>query len=293
MFKKNIFKQSYSKPVLNGEDGNDKVYEMITQGKPFMAGRFGSNEIRVIADVLYEKAGGKFGGLSDEVRFKITNQAGFFPDDREQLYRFQELFVDCCSQVDLIGVWEIFLQDEINKRFLPDAAYSVLETMEPYYYEKPWSRALLHKKVLVIHPFAETIEKQYQKREVLFANKDILPEFELRTVKAVQTIAGQKDERYATWFEALEDMYAQAMEQDFDIALIGCGAYGFPLAAKIKAAGKQAVHMGGALQLLFGIKGRRWDNFEPVSELYNDAWVRPAENEKVQKSDVVEESCYW
>lgn len=43
-------------------------------------------------------------------------------------------------------------------------------------------------------------------------------------------------------------------KQDYDIALIGCGAYGFPLAAHIKRSGKKAIHLGGALQLLFGIK---------------------------------------
>ena len=42
--------------------------------------------------------------------------------------------------------------------------------------------------------------------------------------------------------------------KNFDIALIGCGAYGFPLAAFVKGIGKKAVHIGGPLQLFFGIK---------------------------------------
>ena len=293
IIKRNIFEQKYINNVLSGSDGNNEIYNKIISGTPFMAGRFGGNEIRTIADVLYEKSGGKCGGLSDRTRFKITNQAGFFPNDKEMLYRFEELYVESCKQVDLIGVWDMFLQGEITKRYLADATYSELRTMEPYYYEHPWSKGLENKKVLVIHPFSDTIESQYKKRESIFENKDILPEFELMTLKAVQTIAGQKDERYSTWFEALEDMYSKAMEKDFDIALIGCGAYGFPLAAKIKSAGKQAIHMGGALQILFGIKGNRWDNHEFIGKLYNDSWVRPSDNEKVKKSEVVEGSCYW
>lgn len=47
---------------------------------------------------------------------------------------------------------------------------------------------------------------------------------------------------------------------DYDIVLLGCGAYGFPLAAYAKRRGKQAIHMGGSLQLLFGIKGKRWED---------------------------------
>ena len=53
---------------------------------------------------------------------------------------------------------------------------------------------------------------------------------------------------------------------DYDVCLIGCGAYGFPLAAHVKHKGKQAIHLGGTLQLLFGIKGNRW--FDPNSFLY-------------------------
>lgn len=43
----------------------------------------------------------------------------------------------------------------------------------------------------MVHPFAETIEKQYTKRSQLWKNEDILLDFELITFKAVQTIAGQ------------------------------------------------------------------------------------------------------
>lgn len=43
-------------------------------------------------------------------------------------------------------------------------------------------------KVLVIHPFEDTIKSQYQKREKLFPGTDILPEFELKTLKAVREI---------------------------------------------------------------------------------------------------------
>ena len=112
------------------------------------------------------------------------------------------------------------------------------------------------------------------------------------TLKAVQTLAGEKDSRFATWFDALEWMTNRALEMDFDIALIGCGAYGFPLAANLKKAGKQAIHLGGALQLMFGIKGNRWEGRE-VSRYFNQYWCRPDETEKVSNMNLTEENCYW
>ena len=130
------------------------------------------------------------------------------------------------------------------------------------------------------------------KREYLFENKNILPEFELITVKSVQTIAGEECE-YESWFAALDAMFIECMAYDFDIALVGCGAYGLPLAAKMKEAGKSAIHMGGVLQILFGIKGVRWDDHPTASKLYNKYWVRPLDEEKPKGAEIVEDGCYW
>jgi len=99
-------------------------------------------------------------------------------------------------------------------------------------------------------------------------------------------------------------MKREIEKQDFDICLIGCGAYGFPLAAHVKKIGKKAVHMGGSLQLLFGIRGKRWEVYDPHYEqpgnvfihyygLPNENWVRPSNNEKPENHSKVEDSCYW
>ena len=178
----------------------------------------------------------------------------------------------------------------------------MLLALEPYWAIEPWTRALEGKKVLVIHPFASLIESQYaEKRELLFQDKRVLPSFELKTLQAVQSIGGESD--FKDWFEALDWMNSCMDATDYDIALIGCGAYGFPLAAHAKRMGKQSVHLGGALQLLFGIRGKRWDDPSygvPVfgvqnmyKRLFNEAWVYPTENMQPKSADKVEGGCYW
>ena len=87
------------------------------------------------------------------------------------------------------------------------------------------------------------------------------------------------------------------------MALIGCGAYGFHLAAHVKRRGKKAVHLGGALQLLFGIKGKRWEDalYGAVTlgekgrypALFNEYWVYPDEHYKPANANQVEGGCYW
>lgn len=88
-------------------------------------------------------------------------------------------------------------------------------------------------------------------------------------------------------------MTEEALKRDFDVAIIGCGAYGFPLAARLKAAGKQAIHLGGAVQIMFGIIGARWYAVPEVRKLFNEHWVHPATDEVPENAKIVEGGCYW
>ena len=291
--KRNLTEPKFKKDVLSAEAGNRALYNLIVSEKPFAAVRFGGTEAKTISDVLYTREGGKLGGVSERTLKRIMMLSGFFPEKRELLFDFTDLYEDCSKDVDILGVWNIMMQSYFADEMTKNAELAELRMFEPYYYSNPWSSALKGKNVVVIHPFAETIKSQYEKREKLFNNQDILPDFNLRTVKAVQTLAGEKDNRFNTWFDALGYMYDETMKEHFDIALIGCGAYGFPLAVKLKRAGKQAIHIGGSLQLLFGIKGKRWDNHEFIGKLYNDSWIRPGEKDMLKKADAVEGGCYW
>jgi hypothetical protein len=122
-------------------------------------------------------------------------------------------------------------------------------------------------------------------------------------VQAVQSLGGY-NKGFETWFDALDWMKSEMDKEEYDIALIGCGAYGFPLAAHAKRTGHQAVHLGGALQLLFGIRGKRWEkdcfvsdaSGRPIftySSLFNPYWVRPSLDETPQTASSVEGATYW
>lgn len=62
--------------------------------------------------------------------------------------------------------------------------------------------------------------------------------------------------------------------------------------------GKKAIHLGGGTQLLFGIKGKRWEgryhgDDTRFADLFNEYWTYPSENEKPQNAEKVEGGCYW
>ena len=112
------------------------------------------------------------------------------------------------------------------------------------------------------------------------------------TYKSVQSMLYTKTV-YNNWFEALEEMKKDIASIDFDIAIVGCGAYGMPLSAYIKQIGKTAIHMAGWTQILFGIKGKRWEENPKVIPFINEHWIKPFPYNTPQKADKIEGGCYW
>lgn len=267
------------------------IYELLMSKEPCFVGRIGSSEMQTLNACLNVKMGLKH-NLPQEKIDTIYNNAGFFPKSEKLIWRFFEEYISAIEKIDIMAVLGNGDEDYILNRYCTNVDVISLRAIEPYYSNEPWTRALEGKKILVIHPFAETIEEQFTKRERLFDNPYILPNFELKTIKAVQTVA-DNTEGFDDWFQALDYMKEQIRKIDFDIAIIGCGAYAFPLGAYVKKLGKKAIVLAGATQILFGIKGRRWDNHPVISKLYNEYWVRPKENEKPKQYSRIEGGCYW
>ena len=282
------------KKVLQDAEVNVLIYKEIQSGKPFMAGRYGGCENDILASYYINQ---NVGAPISKLKFNyLCTNAGFFPKKIELLPEYVKAMEDAAKQADILGAWNWFMEDYIIGTFAKNAKITTLGHLEPWFSDKPWSAALKGKKVLVVHPFQDSIEEQFQKRALLFPNTDILPEFELITYKAIQSIGGNQPEGFGTWFEALDFMTEEISKIDFDIAIIGCGAYGFPLAARVKQMNKQAIHLAGATQLLFGIKGSRWEqgNYKPIFEkIFNEHWIRPLETEKPKKAEAIEGACYW
>ncbi|WP_418747606.1 hypothetical protein [Frisingicoccus sp.] len=283
-----------SKILMYSQEISPFIQEKIKSGVPFFLGRFGSTELFATSTYEFELKLKQPAALEQLCRW-----SGFFPEEIELGEQFANIMLRSMRNIDVLGVWYTQFEDYYIKHYLSSqSVITYLSDIEPWsVLTNPWSKALEGKKVLVIHPFENTIKRQYDfKRKGIFPGCDVLPDFELKTLKAVQTIAGMKDDRFETWFDALNYMYEKAMSMDFDLAILGCGAYGFPLASMLKDAGKQAVHLGGVTQILFGIKGKRWDtekHYQYIKDLYNESWTYPDDDETPKAAGIVENGCYW
>jgi hypothetical protein len=287
---------SYGRPVHWAEQGNRVIADTLAQGAPCMITRLGSSEIGVIAYYLRWRAPGRVRlPYPAAVKRAITINAGFFPADDEAIDDFVRLYLKSMRDADVMAVWFNRGERRVVAQYCERAEFIELAAMFGMLYESSWSAQLEGKRVLVVHPFTKTIESQYEhRRSQLFADPCVLPQFELQTLAPPQTIAGNT-QGFATWFDALAHTCERVSRLSYDVALIGAGAYGLPIAAFVKEQGGQAVHLGGATQLFFGIKGRRWEveSADVVALLFNEFWVRPSAEETPEGSSLVEGGCYW
>ena len=283
------------------------IREKLLSPEPCMLSRFGAVEIGCVVNYLgiyhqkrkiikYIKGEAFPWGWEEETMYPMRNNAGFFSATPELLKRFSEMMIEDMPLIDILASWRF--EEEYFSKELQNAYKIDFEPYNPFWSDVPWTAALENKKVLVVHPFAETIQKQYLRKELIHKDPRVLPTFDLQTIKAIQTIGNQGDGRFETWFDALEFMKNEIDKMDYDVCLLGCGAYGMPLAAHVKRSGKKAVHLGGSLQLLFGIRGARWENSNynatyNYSKLMNEFWVKPSATETPSKAQQVEEGCYW
>ncbi len=291
--------------ALSPEDANRFISELLQSEKPFLVARLGMTElnaVKLLRKMQILSIEEKFAnyGICGDWTFSLPrgafqgldNLSGFFPAEYSYVKRFAKSMIESMQSVDLLGSWangEGYFENELSS-----SEICSLRDIEPYYHRDPWTQYLKGKKVLVIHPFASSIQNQYEMhRKALFEDPLVLPEFQLSTLKAIQSIAGNRPEGHKDWFSALNWMFSSALSVDADIVILGCGAYGFPLAAMLKTAGKQVIHLGGCTQILFGIKGGRWDTNPVVSNFYNDYWIRPSREERPASAETVENSCYW
>ena len=294
------------------DEASKLIFNALSSDRPCMIARFGSTELSCLGNYIgvkhnnnnyieFIKGNVKRWWWEPKIMNQMQQWSGFYPPTIEKLEQFCELMLKDIPQVDILGSW-IAQENEYNAYL--NASKVHLRLLEPFWSKTPWTKVLEGKKILVVHPFSETIMSQYKNRKSLFQNKDILPTFKsLNVIKAVQSL-GEGDGRFKDWFQALEHMKSEIDKQDYDICLIGAGAYGFSLAAHVKRRGNKSVHLGGALQLLFGIKGRRWENpnygvkewgipYASYSNMFNENWVRPNEKSMPKNAELVEEACYW
>ncbi|NDC15685.1 MAG: hypothetical protein EBZ76_11095, partial [Synechococcaceae bacterium WB9_2_170] len=255
---------AYYRGRLTPEEANLLLYNRLRHGQPVMAGKLGSVESRLLGEHRY-------GAFSRRTRLQAHQNAGIFPCDNDSLAAAAAEIWKALHSLELLGCWPTAYQARLLMD-VPQLPFRCeMPDLEPFSYRLPWSHALQGQRVLVLHPFVDSFRHQWGRREALFPGRPVLPNFEPTFVATPMTIQGA-EHSFRSWSEALESIWHRVQSMTFDTAIIGGGAYSLPLASRIRSTGRSAIHLGGSLQLFFGVFGKRWERFASQRALVNEAW---------------------
>jgi len=286
--------EEYQKLQMKMEDSNSLFKKLVKDGSSFCAGKMGFVEMASLNHFLSHEER-NYAGIG---QLMFVN-AGIFPPTVGDFDDFNEEYLSHIPDLDYFGMWVFgpeppgVTEKEVYEKHAQNSTLVCAGCWDAFHYEEPWTQELEGKKVLVVSPFADTIESQYQKRNLIWGNSKILPEFDLITLKCPLSAGLTNESPYNNWKHGLEVMKNAVDKTDFDVCFTSAGAWGLPLAVHAKRVGKVGIHSGGDLQLMFGIKGKRWDNNPERAAFYNEHWVRPSDSETPANRIYVENGCYW
>lgn len=290
--------------MLTAAQGNDELIEHFEADRPVFVARFGFNVTRLGLFV-------RLGQMPPEAVLRgVQVYDGIYAQDAEQLILYgKEYFAaaDRCTLLARLSCYENMENTYLQTAPRPPARTVHSNVLEPFYLmdeapgKETWTHALgrLGKRILIVSPFVESFRRNLNNAKTACFGPDVkVWHDDQRFVfyKAFNCLVGNRPHRW--WKETLVRMQvdiARMMDQ-FDVALLSCGGYGLPLASWLHERGKSAVYVGGALQLLFGVTGKRWDDSDNPTirrMLANPGWVRPLPEERIPNQEVVEGACYW
>ena len=279
-------------------------------GTPFFIGRNGTVETETLYYYLTMRLGSdRQKPYPPRLLEQMQRNAGIFPGTDASLDAWAEEYLSHLpSLTGLAAGWYQPLW-HIEKSFLdrhaPQAFRTPLRSLEPYYSEPAlqWTRYLAGKRVAVVSSFTESIKRQLESPRVSEiwkgVHEGLLPagvqwSF-IRSGYAPITAMGHGEwpEGIKTWENAADYIVKKVVESGAEVVIIGCGALGMIIGGRLKALGISAFVIGGAVQVLFGMKGMRWERHDIISKFWNSAWVWPAEQEMPGGANLIEGGCYW
>jgi hypothetical protein len=276
-------------------DAGPVLDQAIRQALPCAVGKIGAVELRGLRHYLSRLAARDRGvaprPYPADMAGALFLNAGVFPRGDDAFDRFGACYLDAVRKMDVLAMWFNPGERQVLRRECPATALVTLPSLEPFLSSTPWSMALEGKRVLVIHPFTDTIRRQHARRTELWEDRRVLPDFELLTLQAPLS-AGLSPPAHATWSDALAELTDRMDARSYDVAIIGAGAFSLPLAVHAKQRGAVGIHLGGAAQILWGIIGTRWEE-GGFQRFFRESWVRPSPAETPEGTTKIERGAYW
>ena len=280
---------------------SDCICKALQREEGALIGRNGSIELSMLLDPSTSAA-------DPRLRILATN-AGIYDLTRDPQTSFLQWHRETKSAIlntDVLAMG--WYQPLSEKEFKTFSSWSIiakqipLRSLEPYYVstEFQWIKYLKGQKVAVVSSFTQSAAYQVAKglNTIWSPRLEWPSDIEWIWIQTGHSpfIANGTNEWPSgidSWSDAIDMMVEKIVWSGARFALIGCGGLGMILASKLKDRGAITLVIGGSIQLLFGIKGKRWETHSVIGKFWTDDWIWPSLQETPGNAQSIEGGCYW
>jgi hypothetical protein len=281
------------------------IQTALQKKEGLLIGRNGTIELETLLFRLYGSAPNQ--AYPTHIARRLDLHAGIWPSTKESVDKWVFEMIEAIRLCDvLVAGWYEPLKEAEEKLLSKTntlAPRIPLRSLEPYYVapEQRWTSLLAGQRVAVVSSFTDSIQEQIEQREFIWpvCTESLLPfNVEWTFVKTGYSPSLTRDTAkwpadISSWDVAVNSVVKQVVESRASIAIIGCGGLGMLIGAELKKRGIIAIVLGGATQVLFGLKGMRWEKHSVISRFWNEAWKWPKASETPSGAALIEGCCYW
>lgn len=307
-------------PIMNKQQLEDEYFKGNLEIKSLIEKSLSSNEKYFIgripgveAQICYDFPRKS---ITDLHMHQLINNAGInvktMDDVRAYVMATMRAFQHCTA----VAIWErqglVYEKTGQAQEYLCQIAKKpeiLAQALEPFYFlergsGKNWMESLRGHLILVISPFADTFQRQVDSDNFTRAFGSEASWFSgsrFSFIKPPFTLAGNHENK--SWLEHFNkfkselEAHVKSLPEKPKAVLVSCGGYGMPVCDFLfSSLDLSPIYVGGALQLFFGVLGKRWEQNPTIMKYYKQnptAWVRPLESEKPKNAVAVERGCYW
>jgi hypothetical protein len=267
----------------------------IESSDPKLVVRLGFTEARILESYLSNEE------ISAVTRVQAWTGAGVWPPTVKTAGVFARQYLDSLTSAHLIGVFEGMRVPNLLQTLgasNPKQKRTNASYFDPFHRinqeSENWLTSVSNKRILIVHPMAKSIQLQRDRLNGLHRSLDFSP-------ASVETFIPPMTNGLKVSLKSFDDHLkysSQALREKIrnyktSLLILGAGSYGVPLAKVGYSEGVTSLHIGGCLQLLFGIMGRRWAQFEEVKNQMTGQWLRALLESPPFGSFLIEKSTYW
>ena len=282
-----------------------RLERAVTGRFGFAAGKIGQSERHVLYEPVARTESrqprrARAYGLA--MKFHASNQA-LFPTNLDFCDRFRRFYVERVRGLDALGLFGAPTEARLIAHYGLDTPVMDYRDQEPDR-SSPDNPALCYlplfrgKRVLIVTSQADvlcarasgpTFEAVWQKtgKRWFYPSAVDALSFPFGWAPATQ-------KRFPDSLALFADVASRMATRDFDVALIAAGGLGIPLAMHAKSLGRVGLSLGGHLQALFGVIGKRWrENEDWVRDYVTPDWIDMPDDRREWAVTGSDGGAYW